>query len=69
LTGASIKGRERSGTDEERVIVGAWRPSTKDFLKSDEATALSSLAANCGAAIERLEDPDVDMVESDDDDV
>jgi hypothetical protein len=68
LTGASSSDSERSGTDVERVIAEAEKDSAVDFLWSAELMALSSFEANWGATIERLEDPDVETVESDDDD-
>jgi hypothetical protein len=62
FTGASGRDNERSGTDVERFIE-AGRLSMTDFLKSP-----SSRAANDGAASERLEEPEVETVESDDED-
>lgn len=64
----SERASERSGTDVDRFIAEAEKPSTVDFLRSDEPITLSSFDANCAAAIERLDEPDVDTVESDEDD-
>lgn len=62
LTEASSMDKERSGTDVERLME-AGRLSMTDFLKSP-----SSRAVNEGAASERLDEPDVDTVESEDED-
>lgn len=62
FVGASDSDKDRSGTEVERVIE-AGKLSTTDFLKS-----LSSLAENEGATSERFDEPDVDTVESDDED-
>lgn len=50
--------KERSGEDVEKLMEGATS-STMDFL-----TAVSSLAAKAGVARERFEEPEVDTVES-----
>jgi hypothetical protein len=69
LTGESNADNERSGTEAERLRGSAVRPSTVDFLFSDRPIVLSSFAVNCVAAIERFDEPEVEAVESDDDDV
>lgn len=61
FTGASDREKERSGTEVESVIE-AGKLSTADFLRS-----LSSLEGNAGATSERLDEPEVDTVESDED--
>jgi hypothetical protein len=63
FTGASEEMlNDRSGTDMERVNEDD-NASTADFL-----APLSSFAGNDGAASERFDEPDVDTVESDDED-
>lgn len=51
----------------EREIVEAGRPSKTDPFVS-EFSAVSSFEDNRGATIERLEEPDVDTVESEEED-
>lgn len=59
MTGDSDRERVRSGSVVERLSVGGTS-STMDFLAE-----VSSLAANVGVAKERFEEPEVETVESD----
>lgn len=61
---------DRSGTDVERLMDEAGTPSAAHFFASDAASMLSSFeAAYCAAVVERLDEPEVEAVDSDDDDV
>lgn len=60
LTGASPKESERSGIEVDSVIAG-------DKLSIGFLMSLSSFDTSGGPARERLEDPDVDTVESEED--
>lgn len=71
MTGGSKSDSERSGTDDERLIVEPGRLSTVNFFMSEEPNVISSFDVYCGdwvAAVERLDEPEVDALDSEDDD-
>lgn len=66
FAGASNAAKDRSGTGVLRPVAEAVKLSTTDRLFSG-ARAKSSLACASGPTIDRLDDPEVEAVESDDD--
>jgi hypothetical protein len=68
FTAVSKEVSVRSGEEAENVIADAEEVSRVDFLWSGNVMALSSLEVGCGLVNDRLEDPDVETVESDEED-
>jgi hypothetical protein len=66
FAGESSMESDRSGVEEDSVRGRIGAVSVIDFLTSP--TAKSSFEPNAGATKDRLEDPDVDTVESDEED-
>jgi hypothetical protein len=66
FTGASPRDRERSEMGDDNVRGRTGTVSAIGFLPSP--TAMSSLDPNAGATRDRLDEPEVDTVESDEDD-